>query len=133
MFCLDTNIWSYLLRQPNEPLIRRIRKCRSADLCLTELIRGELLYGALKSSRADLLKDRIEKLLAPYSRLPFGSEAAGHYAEIRTDLEREGTSVSPNDLIIAATVRAANATLITANIREFSRIPGLLCEDWTAD
>lgn len=131
MFCLDTNIWSYLLRQPNEPLIRRIQNCRSAELCLTELIRGELLYGALRSSRADLLKVRIEKLLAPYTRLSFDSGAAEHYAEIRTHLERAGTPISPNDLIIAATVRAANATLVTANIREFTRIPGLLCEDWT--
>lgn len=133
MFCLDTNIWSYLLRQPNEPLIRRIKACHSADLCLTELIRAELLFGALRSSRAEILKDRIEKLLAPYVRLPFDSQAAVHYAEIRTHLERAGTPISPNDLIIAATVRAANATLVTANIREFSRIPDLLCEDWTME
>jgi tRNA(fMet)-specific endonuclease VapC len=131
MFCLDTNIWSYLLRQPSAPLVRHLIACQSADLCLTELIRAELLYGALRSSRADLLKDRIEKLLAPYTRLPFGSSAAEHYAEIRTHLEHAGTPISPNDLIIAATVRAAGATLITANLREFSRVPDLRCEDWT--
>ena len=131
MFCLDTNIWSYLLRQPSAPLVRHLIACQSAELCLTELIRAELLYGALRSSRADLLKDRIEKLLAPYTRLSFGSSAAEHYAEIRTHLERAGTPISPNDLIIAATVRAAGATLITANLREFSRIPSLRCEDWT--
>ena len=49
----------------------------------------------------------------------------------RSHLERAGTPISPNDLIIAATVRAAGATLITANLREFSRIPDLRCEDWT--
>jgi len=65
--------------------------------------------------------------------IPFDRAAAEHYAEIRTHLEREGAPVSPNDLIIAATVRAANATLVTANLREFPRIPGLLCEDWTVD
>lgn len=53
------------------------------------------------------------------------------YAAIRSHLERAGTPISPNDLIIAATVRAAGATLITANLREFSRIPDLRCEDWT--
>jgi tRNA(fMet)-specific endonuclease VapC len=131
MFCLDTNIWSYLLRQPNEPLVQRLKSCRSSDLCLTEIIRAELLYGALRSSRAEFLKIQIDKLLAPYTRLHFDSNAAEHYAEIRTQLERAGTPISPNDLIIAATVRAANGTLITANIREFRRIPGLLCEDWT--
>lgn len=131
MFCLDTNIWSYLLRQPGAPLVRHLVACQSAELCLTEVIRAELLHGALRSSRAELLKDRIEKLLEPYTRLPFGSSAAEHYAEIRTHLERAGTPISPNDLIIAATVRAAGATLITANLREFSRVPLLRCEDWT--
>ncbi len=132
MFCLDTNIWSYLLKQPNEPLVRHLKACRSAEICLTELIRAELLFGARRSSRADSLRDRIEKLLSPYTRLSFDSAAAEHYAEIRTHLENAGTMISPNDLIIAATVRAADATLVTANFREFSRIPGLRCEDWTA-
>ena len=131
MFCLDTNIWSYLLRQPSAPLVRHLIACQSADLCLTELIRAELLYAALRSSRADLLKNRIEKLLAPNPRLPFGSTAAEHHAAIRTHLERADAPISSNDLIIAATVRAAGATLITANLREFSRIPHLRCEDWT--
>ena len=133
MFCLDTNIWSYLLRQPGAALVRHLVACQSVDLCLTELIRAELLYGALRSSRADLLTDRIEKLLAPYVRLPFGSAAAEHYADIRTHLERTGKPISPNDLLIAATVRAAGATLVTANLREFCRIPGLRCEDWTSE
>ena len=132
MFCLDTNIWSYLLRQPNEALIRRIKACRSADLCYTDLIRAELLYGALRSSRATELTARIESLLAPYSSLPFDAAAAEHYAVIRTHLEKQGTPISPNDLIIASSVRAAEATLVTANHREFMRIPELRCEDWTA-
>ena len=59
-------------------------------------------------------------------------EIAGHYAEIRTHLEKQGTPISPNDLIMAATVRAANANLVTANQHEFLRIPGLMCLDWTA-
>ncbi|MEO8613999.1 MAG: type II toxin-antitoxin system VapC family toxin [Luteolibacter sp.] len=131
MICLDTNIWSYLLRQPSEPLVQRLKYTKSAEICLTEMIRAELLYGALRSSRADFLKTRIDKLLSPYHRLPFGNEAAEHYADIRTSLEKSGTPISPNDLIIAATVRAAGATLVTANTREFSRVPGLHCEDWT--
>jgi tRNA(fMet)-specific endonuclease VapC len=131
MFCLDTNIWSYLLRTPNEVLVRKINACRTPDICLTDLIRGELLFGAKRSSHAEFLTSRIEDLLAPYSILPFDRIAAEHYADIRMNFEKSGNLLSPNDLIIAATVRAANATLITANFREFSRIPGLRCEDWT--
>ena len=131
MFCLDTNIWSCLLRQPTDPLIRRLKACHSSDLCLTELVRAEMLYGALRSSRPEFLRQKIEALLAPYARLAFDQNAAEHYAEIRTHLEKAGTPISPNDLIIAATVRAAGATMVTANLREFYRIPGLRCEDWT--
>jgi tRNA(fMet)-specific endonuclease VapC len=78
------------------------------------------------------LTTRIESLLAPYPSLPFDATAAEYYAEIRTHLEKQGTPISPNDLIIASATRAAEATLVTANHREFIRIPGLRCEDWTA-
>jgi tRNA(fMet)-specific endonuclease VapC len=131
MFCLDTNIWSYLLRTPNEALVRNLKKHTTAELCLTEMTRAELLFGARRSSKSKALTQRIEQLLSPYPRLPFGADAAVHYAEIRTLLEKKGTPISPNDLIIAATARAANAVLVTANHREFSRIPGLECQDWT--
>jgi len=131
MFCLDTNIWSYLLRTPNEALVRNLKKHTTAELCLTEMTRAELLFGARRSSKSKALTQRIEQLLSPYPRLPFGADAAVHYAEIRTLLEKKGTPISPNDLIIAATARAANAVLVTANHSEFYRIPGLECQDWT--
>jgi tRNA(fMet)-specific endonuclease VapC len=54
-----------------------------------------------------------------------------HYADIRHALEKAGTPINPNDLIIAATARAAGVTLVTANVSEFSRVPGLKWEDWT--
>jgi len=103
------------------------------DLCFTDLVKAELLYGACRSSRAAEIKVQIQDLLRPYGAIPFDDRAAEHYAEIRTHLEREGTPISPNDLIIAAAVRAAEATLVTANTREFHRVPGLLCEDWTVE
>ncbi len=131
MFCLDTNIWSYLLRSPNPALVRNFKSRTIAELCLTELIRAELLFGAKRSSKSKELTKRIEDLLNPFERLPFDAEAASHYAEIRAFLEKKGTPISPNDLIIAASARAAGTILVTANTREFKRIPGLKCEDWT--
>jgi tRNA(fMet)-specific endonuclease VapC len=132
VYCLDTNIWSYLLRQPNAALIENLKSHTSSEIYLTELIRAELLFGAKRSNRAEELTAKINELLAPFSYLPFDSETAVHYTEIRFLLEKKGTSISPNDLIIAATARAARATLVTANIREFARVPDLHCEDWTA-
>jgi tRNA(fMet)-specific endonuclease VapC len=131
MFCLDTNIWSYLMRQPPRPLVRRLEQCRGSELCLTELTRAELLFGAARSSRPEALRERIEQLVAPYDRLPFGGDAVDHYAEIRHWLEKSGTPISPHDLIIAATARAAGVTLVTANSSEFSRVPELKWEDWS--
>jgi tRNA(fMet)-specific endonuclease VapC len=131
VYCLDTNIWSYLLRQPNAALIENLKSHTSSEICLTELIRAELLFGAKRSNRAKELTSKINELLAPFSYLPFDSETAVHYAEIRFLLEKKGIPISPNDVIIAATARAAGATLVTANIREFARVPDLHCEDWT--
>ena len=112
--------------------MENLKNHTAAELCLTELIRAELLFGAKRSARPTELTSRIEQLLAPFTILPFGSEAAIHYAEIRIHPEKQGTPISPNDLIIAATARAAGATLVTANIQRFRRVPDLKCEDWTA-
>lgn len=132
MVCLDTNIWSYLMRQPPAGLVERLKQLRTSDICLAELTRAELLFGAIRSHRPEVLRQRIEELLAPYQRLPFNGLASEHYAEIRHTLESTGCPISPNDLIIAATARSAGVTLITGNIREFSRVPGLASEDWTS-
>jgi len=131
MYCLDTNIWSFLMRRPSDALVRHMRAHLRRDVCVSEMARAEMLYGAMQSTRPEALREHIESLLAPYRHLPFGPEAAVHYAEIRTELERRGEMIGPNDLIIAATVRAAGAVLVTHNLREFRRVPGLACEDWT--
>jgi tRNA(fMet)-specific endonuclease VapC len=131
VYCLDTNIWSYLLRQPNDLLIANLKSHPTSEICLTELIRAELLFGAKRSTKAKELTTKINELLSPFICLPFDSETSTHYAEIRFTLEKKGMPISPNDLIIAATARAAGATLVTNNIREFERVPNLRCEDWT--
>lgn len=131
MFCLDTNIWSYILRQPNAALKKNLAAHTASELCVCELVRAELLFGAKRSSKHIDLTAQIEQLLSPFQRIHFDADAAIHYAEIRFHLEKHGTPISPNDLIIAATARAAGATLVTANIREFQRVPDLKCIDWT--
>lgn len=77
-------------------------------------------------------REVVEAFLAPYELLPFDRAAAGHYAEIRHALESAGTPIGPDDLLIAATARARNLTLLTHNTNKFGRIPGLVTEDWTA-
>jgi tRNA(fMet)-specific endonuclease VapC len=68
--------------------------------------------------------------LAPFASLPFDDRAAEHYGRIRADLTARGDLIGPNDLLIAAIALAHNLILVTHNVREFSRVGGLLWEDW---
>jgi len=94
------------------------------------MVRAELSYGVEKSSRRAHGFAQLVQLFQDFQSLPFDDAAAQEYAVIRADLERKGTPIGPNDLIIAAITRANDLTLITHNTREFSRVPGLKIEDW---
>ena len=129
---LDTNLVVTALRgRTPAVLVERIRQAGPLGIVVPEMVRAELLHGCLKSDRPEENLGLVARFLAPYRRLVFGSEAAGHYAEIRAELERRGELIGPNDLVIAATVRAVGAVLVTNNVSEFERVPGLVCEDWT--
>ena len=130
MYCLDTNIWSYLMRRESVALLARLDRYPTRLICLSEMVRAELLFGAARHPRRREYETRIEKMLAPYRKLPFEGDCVAHYVDIRLALEKAGTPIGPNDLIIAACARAANAVLVTHNTREFRRVPGLKVEDW---
>jgi len=74
--------------------------------------------------------DRLERFLLPLEIVPFDTEAARHYGRIRSELKRLGGPIGSNDLLIAAHALALDATLVTNNVREFSRIGGLRVEQW---
>ena len=76
------------------------------------------------------LQEQIVFALKTVATLPFDTAAAEHYADLRAHLERAGTMIGSNDLFIAAHARSLDATLITDNIREFSRVPNLRVENW---
>lgn len=100
---------------------------------VSEIVRAELLVGCRKSNRPRLTRAGLESLLSKFDLEPFADYAVEHYADIRCHLEREGKPIRPNDLIVAATARAAGATLITGNVREFSRVPDLALRDWRSE
>lgn len=100
---------------------------------VSEMVRAELLVGCRKSSSPKLAVPEAIELLSRFGAFPYGGDAVEHYADIRCHLEREGTPIGPNDLIVAATARAAGATLITGNVREFSRVPDLALRDWRSE
>ncbi len=79
------------------------------------------------------MAQRVKLVLDQIATFPMESPGEEHYAEIRDTLERAGTPIGPNDLLIAAHARSLGLTLVTNNIREFSRVPGLLVENWLAN
>ena len=96
------------------------------------IVACELRYGAARR-RSARLTSQLEAVLEGIDILPLDERADRHYAEIRTDLERIGRPIGNNDLLIAAHARALEATLVTHNTGEFSRVPGLAIENWLAD
>jgi len=89
-----------------------------------------LYYGAERSADPTTNRGQVDVFLAPFPLLLFDKAAAVAYGSIRADLARRGQLIGPNDLLIAAIALAVNATVVTHNIREFSRVQGLLVEDW---
>ena len=130
-YLLDTNACIYYLTGSFPALRRHILARRPTEIGIPAIVRAELLYGAYKSERREKNVRVLRQFLQPISLVGFGSAEADHYADIRAVLEREGTPIGPNDLVIAATARACECTLVTHNTSEFGRVPDLAVEDWT--
>ena len=103
---------------------------RPEDIALCSVVKAELLFGALRSEQKESNYQLLQKLFSPLRSFEFDDNAAEHYAQIRADLTTQGNLIGANDLLIAAIARANKATLITHNAGEFSRVQGLLIEDW---
>ena len=127
-YALDTNTLSYALRDEGG-VAQRLRQAGPAALALPAVVVSEVRYGLLRANRVRQLA-AFEAFAASVGRLDFDAEAADHAARIRLVLEAAGTPVGLADLLIAATARRHSCTLVTHNAREFSRVPGLLVEDW---
>ncbi len=127
-YFLDTDVCIALIRG-----LAPASRLPSPDKCaLSAVTTGELWLGAEKSEQRDKQLRAVEAFIQFFSELSFDKLAARHYGGIRAHLKREGTPIGPLDQLIAAHARSLGATLITANIREFQRVPGLRCLTWKA-
>lgn len=130
MYLLDTNACFAFLNGSSPPLVARLQRHNPGDILLCSVVKAELIYGAYHSYRvADNLR-LLNRFFEPFLSLPFDDACCDVYGRIRSDLARHGTPIGPNDLLIAATAAANGVTLVTANQREFSRVAGLLFENW---
>jgi len=128
-YLLDTNILSDLVRNPQGMVAVRITKAGEDTVCTSIIVAAELRYGATKSNSAKLA-ERIDLILSALEILPLETPVDHQYAVLRHHLTHQGTPIGPNDLLIAAHALASDLTVVTANVREFSRVPGLKVENW---
>ena len=128
-YLLDTNILSDLVRNPQGVVAAKIARAGETTVCTSIIVAAELRYGAIKSNSAKLA-ERIDLILSALEVLPLEAPADHQYASLRHHLTRQGKPVGPNDLLIAAHALANDLTLITANVGEFSRVPGLKVKNW---
>jgi tRNA(fMet)-specific endonuclease VapC len=133
MICIDTNAVIAVLNDRASPVRARIDAAigLGRTLAMSPIVLFELRYGAAKSARPDRNAQRIADFLAgPIAVLPFEPADAEEAANIRAALERAGTPIGPYDVLVAAQARRRDALLVTANEREYARVPGLRIEDW---
>lgn len=128
-FMLDTDICIDLLRGRSPRLFARLREHRPDEISISSITLAELQYGAAKSARPEYHTQLLIKFCAPLAILPFDSQAAEIYGQVRAELERKGTSIGPLDMLIAAHAISRNLTLVTGNEREFRRMGGLNIEN----
>ena len=128
-FLLDTNIVSHVARLPQGAVANRIAEVGESRVCTSIVVAAELRYGA-ERKRSDRLSRRIEAVLSALEVLALEEPADRRYTELRTYLERRGTPIGPNDMLIAAQALAADLTVVTANVDEFQRVPALVVENW---
>ena len=130
-YLLDTNILiAVSKRRPG--LAERLRQLPASDLLLSSVVLAEIEYGIAKSAKPDLNRQVYDTLLRGFEVVEFGAKAAKQYGVVRAELERQGQTIGPNDLMIAAQAIAADAVVVTDNVGAFSRVSGLAVENWLA-
>ena len=131
LYMLDTDICSFVMKRSSPALLGRLATVPVRDVCMSVVTKAELLYGVRVSPHGTRDSRALRGLLTYVEVKDFPDGAAEDYAEIRADLKARGRLIGANDLFIAAHARSLGATLVTNNTAEFSRVEGLVVENWT--
>ena len=129
-YMLDTNICIYLIKQKPTAVLKRFRTTNISEISISSITLSELFYGVSKSSKPEQNFMALTQFVAPLEILPFGSEAAQYYGDLRARLEKQGTPIGSLDMLIAAHALSITSTLVTNNEKEFKRVPGLKIDNW---
>lgn len=129
-YMLDTNICIYVIKHKPPVVLQRFRAHIKDGLCISSITLAELSHGVEKSEQREKNTDALLHLVDVLKVVPFDNHAAYEYGKICAFLQRQGTPVGTMDMLIAAHARLHGFVLITNNVREFSRVPGLMVENW---
>ncbi len=132
-YLLDTNACIKYLNGRSERIRKNLESRKPEEMVVCSVVKAELYYGAMKSAKPKKNIERISRFLDAFVSLPFDDHAADAYGQIRAKLEKSGTPIGPNDLLIAAIAISNDVTLVTNNVEEFARVDGLALEDWESD
>lgn len=129
-FLLDTNICIYVIKQKPSSVKQRLQAIESSDVGISVVTLAELEYGAAKSQNPERNRQILTTFCDPFEIVGLSEEDARILGNIRADLDRRGQPIGSYDLLIAAQALSRSLTLVTNNVREFSRIEGLIIENW---
>ena len=129
MYVLDTNTLIYYFKGQGQ-VARNLANVSSQEISIPTIVLFELQVGIDKSNSPAKRIQQLQQLLSRVNLVPFDGDAALAAATIRVQLERQGTPIGSLDVLIAGTAMAIQATLVTHNVREFSRVSGLAIADW---
>ncbi len=130
MYLLDSNICIEFLHGKLPYAYDLMKKSDCRLFKIPAIVEGELRLGVVKSDHPEKRRWLVDEFMLAFDVVPFDSKCAQVYAQVRGQLEMAGKTIGPNDLIIAATALANNAVLVTNNVDEFKRVPGLSLESW---
>ncbi len=129
-YMLDTSIVIYVIKR-RPPALRHVFNQHVGQIGINTITFAELMHGVEKSSVPERNLRTVEDFVSRIEVLPYDSDAALHYGDIRADLERKGTTIGVNDLHIAGHARSAGLVLVTNSSLKFERVEGLRVIDWT--
>lgn len=129
-YLLDTDTCIYIIKKQPPKVFNRLKKYSIGDVAVSSITVAELEYGAAKSSRPDQNRNALLAFLSPFELLPFDDQAAIHYGDIRSHLEKTGKVIGSMDMLIAAHARSIPLILVSNNTGEFARVPDLHVENW---
>ena len=131
-YVLDTNVFSALM-QGQAAAVDRLAAVSRGDVSVPQPVLAEIAYGIERlphSRRRSALQERFDLLRSQFARCPWTDEVSEAFGRIKAQLEKRGQRIEDFDAAIAAHAAATGATLVTANVRQMTRVPGLLTEDW---